>query len=190
MAFDENTPKPTTIADTDNATKFNAKDLEKQINGVPLNIIKKWKRFRGYNTGIYNGYWADQKKLRQMDNDYLFDAIAGYIELSPYQKRRAKMIFRGLPYSRWSPYYDVKTIAFIVCLLVANEDYRGDGMIYYPTKNYDHLDKLKHNLNYPHEPFEDMASRLDITSRKLEKGIPKFRSYLDRTYPEWRTRAG
>jgi hypothetical protein len=92
-------------------------------------------------------------------------------------------LLHGIHFPTYSPYYTVRDITIIVCILVCNADYRGEGMIYYPTRKYPSESEKENGLREPHEPFQSLIDSLDVDSKVLEKGIPKFRNILNRDRP-------
>jgi hypothetical protein len=183
--YDELEPEPFSEQNTDNATKFHSLDIdEKQYRQLvgkdEWEVRKQWLRFHGYNQGTWNGAWANKEKLYQIDNDAVFDAIAGQIELSRYQRQRGKILFRRIDFPKYSPYYTVTDIAFYVCVLVANEDYRGKGRIYHPNKkHYKHKIGID-SVGNPQDVFIGIATQLnlDIPENKINAGLEKFRKII------------
>ena len=95
-----------------------------------FNIGDRWKRFYGYNTGLWNGNWGDNEQLRKRDNRAMLDAIASQLGLTRHQRERARYLLYNFRFSKYSPYDTVRDISVIICLLVANADFRGDGWVY------------------------------------------------------------
>jgi hypothetical protein len=148
--------------------------------------------------------WADNDKRRRIDNGYLLNAIASHLALTDYQESRAEYLLSAIHFSTYGSFYTVKDITFIVCVLVADADYRGDhvdyqqdGMIYYPAKKYPsrvdieadygcYDDPLRaptttweeRQIAEGYEPFVVLGERLGNSRKKLEKGIPKFSHIL------------
>lgn len=187
MPYDETKAVPFSEPSTENATKFHFQDVTaaqrcRQYESS-VNIEERWKRFYGHNTGLWNGNWEDNEQLRQKDNREMFNAIAGQLGLSRHQRERALYLLNGIHFPTYSPYYTVRDISIIVCILVSNADYRGDGMIYYPTRKYPSEPKKENDLQEPYEPFQALIDTLGVDLRVLEKGIPKFRTILNRDRP-------
>jgi len=180
--YDETEPTPFSEPDTENATKFNFNDVpedqhESLLGESPWEIRQKWRRFHGYNNGMWNGEWANKSPLFQQDNDRIFDAFAGQLELTPHQKERGKMLFKSIDYETYGSYYRVVDIAFYVCVLIANEDFGGEGRIYQPgKKHYNHPIGEDH-VGDPQEPFIDLVKKtdLDVPEKKITKGLGKFK---------------
>lgn len=180
--FDETEPTPFSEANTENATKFHFNDVtedqhESLLNESPWELREKWRRFHGYNNGLWNGAWADKKKLYAQDNDRIFEALAGQIGLTYNQKERGQTLFRSIHFPTYSPYYRVVDIAFYICVLVANEEYAGEGRIYQPGKKHYNFPIGEDHVGDPHEPFEDLVEKidLDVPAGKVMKGLEKFR---------------
>ncbi|WP_254768036.1 hypothetical protein [Salinilacihabitans rarus] len=186
MPYDETEAVPLSEPATENATKFHIQDVpaaqRRRLYKGAINLEERWRRFYGHNTGLWNGNWGDNKRLRQKDNREMFDAIAGYLELSRHQRDRALYLLHGIHFPTYSPYYTVRDIIIIVCILVASVDYRGEGMIYYPTRKYP-SDSTEDDLLEPQDPFRNLIESLGVEKRVLEKGIPKFRNILNNNRP-------
>lgn len=191
--YDEMQGEPFSEANTENKTKFHfndaiAEQYDDYLGDAPWELPAQWRRFHGYQNGIWNWNWADKKKLYRQDNDQMFDAIAGQIGLTRFQKERARDIFRQIHYSTYGSYYRVLDIAFYVCVFVANEDYSGDGWVYFPTKtNYNHQRGDDH-VRDGHEAFSEVADALglDIPEGKIQQGLQKFEPIFEeivRRYP-------
>lgn len=183
--YDERKPTPFSEANTENATKFHVKEAvdeqqDRLENETYHELRKRWQRFKGYQDGLRSWKWANKPKLFQQDNDAIFEAIAGQLDLTPWQKERGRYLFRTVHFPTYSPYYTVVDIAFYVCVLVANGDYRGDGWIYYPTKkDYNQPRGIDH-VRDAHEGFIELADNLDLDTPegKIENGLPKFEGVL------------
>ena len=184
--YDESQLTPYSEPQTNNSTKFHSNEAVAQQSSEVLEessweLREKWKRFHGYNNGLWNGKWADKKKLFAQDNDRIFDSIAGQIGLTRYQKDRGRSLFQDIHHSSHGSYYRVVDIAFYVCVLVANEEYAGKGRIYHPgKKNYSHPVGIDH-VGDPHESIADLVEKidLDIPDGKIVKGLEKFRRLID-----------
>jgi hypothetical protein len=204
MAYDESDTIPMSEPATANATKFHLQDVpasqRRHEYEQGVNIGDRWKRFYGYNTGLWNGNWGDNEQLRKRDNRAMLDAIASQLGLSRHQRERARYLLHNFRFSKYSPYYSVLDISLIVCLLVANADFRGDGWVYYPTAVYNREKSAieEETQKAPseerivfeefHETFQRLIDSLGVQQRKLEKGIPKFRHILNRDRPDWNPR--
>jgi hypothetical protein len=180
--YDETEVIPFSEPETENATKFHFNEIPesqhaKLLDESPWELRDKWRRFHGYNNGLWNGAWANKELLYQQDNEGIFQAFAGQIGLTRDQKERGLRLFHSIHYKTYSPYYRVVDIAFYVCVLVANEEYAGEGRIYQPgKKHYSHPIGEDH-VGDPHEPFLALVEKvdLDVPSGKIMKGLEKFR---------------
>lgn len=184
--YDETQGEPFSEANTDNKTKFHfneaiAEQHEAYLGDAPWELRDQWRRFHGYQNGIWNWGWADKDKLYKQDNDRIFEAIAGQIGLTRTQKDRARNLFRDIHFPTYSPYYRVVDIAFYVCVLVADEDYRGEGWVYYPTKQEYNQPRGDDHAKDAHEAFVEIAEGLDLDNPrgKIEKGLPKFKHVIE-----------
>ena len=141
-------------------------DQRRRLYNVEKEVPNQWLRFHGYNTGIWNGFWADNTRLRKQDNDAMLDAIASQLGMSKYQRERARYLLHDFRFSEHSPYYRVIHVTLIACLLVVNEDYDGKGMVYYPTRKYDDLPAIEASQN-PEDPFRRLIDSLGLSKRKV-----------------------
>lgn len=201
MAYDETDKIPLSEPTTENATKFHLQDVpiaqRRSEYDVGEDVPDMWLRFYGYNTGVWNGFWADNERRRKQDNQAMLDAMAGYLGLSRHQRERARYLLHDFPFAKYGSYYTVRDISLIVCLLVTNVDYRGDGMVYYPTKKYSEREPVdEETARKPpsekrvvfeefHETFQRLIDSLGVKPHVLEKGIPKFRDVLNANRPEF-----
>ncbi len=127
--FDEQEEEPIISPDTENATHFHA--LE-----APPELREKFTRFHGYNTGVYNGHWADKEEIRRLDNLNLFDAISSYLELTKYQNKLGRNLFDSLNLKHFG--YSADLIAVCVAAYVC----RLDGRMYHPSRSDSNNDDL------------------------------------------------
>ena len=127
--YDEEKEEPIISPDTENATHFHAIE-------APPSERQKFTRFHGYNTGLYNGEWANETALRRVDNLALFDAVSSQLELTTYQKRTGRMLFDSLNLKHLG--YRAVLVAFAVCAHVC----RDDGRVYHPNRAAENNDEL------------------------------------------------
>ncbi len=127
--FDEQEEEPIISPDTENATHFHA--LE-----APPELREKFTRFHGYNTGVYNGHWADNEEIRRLDNLNLFDAISSYLEMTRWQKKSGRSLFDSFNLNHFG--YRAELVAFSICIYVC----RLDGRMYHPKRADENNDTL------------------------------------------------
>ncbi len=142
--FDESEEEPIVSPDTENATHFHAIE-------APPDERKKYQRFHGYNTGVYNGEWQDNDEIRRLDNLALYDAVSSQLELSNYQKRRGRELFDSLNLNDFGH----RAILIIVC--ICSYVCREDGRVYHPSRSINHNDEL----------FVGFVSELDESPREV-----------------------
>ncbi len=138
MPFDEESEEPLTTPDTENATIFHATE-------APEGRREYYKRLNGYNTGIYNGYWTDQTKIRRLDNLAIYDAVSSQLELTNHQKRIGRDMFDSLNLRK------IGSQVPVVALCVASIACRPDRRIYHPYRRDESNDPL----------FVDFVDNLD-----------------------------
>ncbi|UBF22653.1 hypothetical protein HRTV-25_gp72 [Halorubrum tailed virus 25] len=132
--YDENRPEPSTEPDTENATRFYGADSAGgyRLDGTET-IEEHYRRLANLNMGIWTGTWADNDALRRADNLAVFDAIAGFLELSPYQKTVARETFGDLNLRELSSPGGID--ATLVAVMVAAAVCRDDGRLYHPNRD-------------------------------------------------------
>lgn len=153
--YDENEEEPIVSPDTENATHFHAVE-------APPDKRKKYKRFHGYNTGLYNGEWANKTELRRLDNLGVYDAISSQLELTNYQKRRGRRLFDSLNLKLLG--YKASIVAFCVCAYVCRED----GRMYHPKRSERNNDIL----------FLQFAEQLKVSEGRVEACYNRIASEL------------
>lgn len=151
--FDESESEPLTQPDTDNHTKFHPgdadHDTDKRLDGTAT-FNQHYSRLASHNAGIYTGKWADKTKLRSQDNLAVFDAIAGQLDLTGYQKETGRAAFGTLNLRELSSPggIDAALVAVMVAAVVA----RRDGRNYHPQgtdeSNDDLFTALLNDLDY------------------------------------------
>ena len=176
--------EPFSEANTENKTKFHFNDAiseqqESYLGDAPWELRNQWRRFHGYQTGIWNWGWADKTKLFKQDKDNLIGAIVGQLGLTDRQKRAVRDICRQLRFENYSPFYDSIHIIFCICVLVANVDYQGKGWIYYPTKGDYDQPRGKAHVEDGHKVFVKVYKDLSLNFKVIEKGLPKFKYIVE-----------
>ena len=141
--YDENESEPLTQPDTDNATKFHPGDADHDSQyreDGTATFEQHYSRLARHNTGVFNGKWADENKRARQDKLAVFDALAGQLELTPYQKETARREFDNLSVRDLSSPagIDVPLVAVMVAAVVA----RRDGRMYHPAANEESNDAL------------------------------------------------
>jgi len=113
-------------SDTKNATLIKPSD-------APPDKQAKFRSFRAYNRGLWNGPKRENKKLvRRQDDLHRFDAIASTFDLTDYQKSRAREQFETIDLGHFNKSSEsVDDVVWAVCVLVANED-EMNGTRYWP----------------------------------------------------------
>lgn len=163
--YDESKAPPLTSPDTNNATKFHQDEAP---DGYRLDGSKSYeqhyKHMKMNNTGLWNGKWGNKKIIRTIDNLAMYDAIASQLGLTDRQKRIGRSRLLTVDNTRYGQMGGVRAVAFCLCKLVCGED----GRDYYPTRKGENNDSL----------FVEIADKLGLSQREIEKVIPKVRSEL------------
>lgn len=119
---DEEQPPDVLTSDTDNATFIHPSEARPHER-------EKYRRFRAYNTGLWNGPKRENKEaVRRQDNLHRYDAISSQLDLTPYQKQRGRAILDDIDLRATGKPLD--HVAFAVCVVVANAD--AEGKRYWP----------------------------------------------------------
>lgn len=121
------------------ATTFNGSDASagKRLDDYEY---KKdyYRRLSVHNSLRWNGKWKDRRRETAKTASAIVDAVAGQLELTPYQKEEAHRKFSQLP-DRYNKAYSTALLALCICGLVG----RQDGRNYHP--NQIHPDSNVHN---------------------------------------------
>jgi hypothetical protein len=121
---EEKEPPEVITSDTENATKVIPTD-------APEHKRTKFRKFRAYNTGMWNGPRRENtEEFNRQDDLHRFDAIASKLELTSHQKSRARQLLDDFDAHHFGDSID--HIIFGICVLAANHDVY-DGSRYYPN---------------------------------------------------------
>lgn len=155
----EKAPPEVITSDTGNATKVHPSD-------APESKREKFRKFRAYNTGMWNGPKRENKEqVRRQDNLHRYDSISTSLNLTNWQKKRGRTILDELDIKDIG--IGVDAIIFGICVLVANADVR-DGGRYYPNP------EAAGDVD-----FEKVADVIDIGRSSQLSAIEKVRSRVD-----------
>lgn len=133
--YDENRPEPSTEPDTPNATRFYGieSDAGYRLDGTE-SFEQHYTRLANLNTGVFNGKWAVDESERWKTEDLaIYDAMAGHLELTPYQKSAGRVVFDGLSLRELSSPNGID--APLVAIMVAAVVCRRDGRLYHPNRD-------------------------------------------------------
>ncbi len=149
-SIEEKEPSEVLTPDTENATHFDPDDVH---GSTPIN----YKRLRLYNRNTWKDRREENKEVtHRQDNLAIYDALAGQLELTDYQKEKGRRIFDKLELEKLGK--PARLIAFGVCAVVANDDVH-DGSRYHPQ------------MNNPDELFVEIMDNLDFTVSQLHSTI-------------------
>lgn len=122
--IDEKQPPDVLTSDGENATTI-------PVDEAPPHKREQFRRFRAYNTGLWNGPRRENKQaMYRQDNLHRYDAIASQLDLTPFQQKRGRVLLDDLDFMRLGRPVDYWLWA--VCVVVANDDV-ADGTRYWPT---------------------------------------------------------
>lgn len=166
---DEREPPNVITSDTENATTI-------QPDEAPPHKQAKFRRFRAYNTGTWNGPKRENKEVtRRQDNLHRFDSIASSLSLKSHQKERGRNILDGMNVREVG--IRVDAIIFALCVLVANADVEDgnrywveDGTRYWPQPSSQREGGGR---------FVKIADSLDLDWKRQMSAIKKIQSEVD-----------
>lgn len=143
--YDESESEPLTQPDTENHTKFHGFDPAANYNGYDrLDGTESYEdyytRLSLINTGIWTGTWADENQRARQEKLAIFDALAGQLDLTPFQKEQGRTAFDGLNLRELSSPGGIDTTLVAIC--VAAVVVRRDGRKYHPQANDESNDDL------------------------------------------------
>lgn len=161
MESPEEREVPTVItSDTENATTIHP-------NEAPPGENRKYRKFRAYNTGMWNGPKRENTEMfRREDNLHRFDALSSSLNLNSYQKNRGRNILDEMNIQKMGLKVDV--IIFGICVVVANSDV-NDGTRYWPHPKSDSNDKQ----------FARVAESIEMTRKEQLSIVQKMKSKID-----------
>ena len=184
MQFDENEIEPITASDTSNATKFNPDEVSEPTSeiGKEALLLNRQCRTRRAEFEIFkwmNKGRGDRRKRsnnrplhQSMDRRQRFDAIAGQLELTDYQKRIGRNL-RDSQCLRKMGCEDQYT-AFCLCVFICRygkyatrtpEELRT---VYHPTRSRENNDTR----------FVKLAERLCLDEQKIAKVMGRMANRL------------
>lgn len=164
MDTPENKEPPSVItSDTNNATTIQPKE-------APPNKREKFRRFRAYNTGTWNGPKRENKEVvHRQDNIQRYDAIASTLSLTQNQKNRGREIFDSLNLTEFNKGSEtVDHVLFGLCVLVANDTVRN-GTRHWPHPDNGAMDSI----------FMDFAEEIGLSLNDQMSIVQRVRTRTD-----------
>jgi len=169
-------------ANTPNATLFYSSEapLGYRLAGRRESYRDWFDRLWGYQTGLYNGWWGDAKKLNNLDKIHRLDSIMGQLELTVGQRSQARYFLTtkitDMRKFKVSNIHSTETTLLALCAYVCWKDGR--------------------NCHPNHDKFDDLFEELKIAIGirycdyikaygKVESKILRndFESYNERDQP-------
>ncbi|AAL54950.1 hypothetical protein HfxHF1_215 [Halophage HF1] len=154
----EKQPPEALTPDTENATYFDPNER----NSTP----SKFRRLMLYNRGTWHDRREENKRVtHRQDNLAILDSLSGQLELSDFQKKKARRIYDKLDLQNLGK--PACLVAFGVCAVVANDDVH-DGTRYWPTANdtCDLFTEIADNLGFTQN--QQLSIILTIDHRRSE----------------------
>lgn len=154
---EEREPPDVITSDTDNATKVQPKD-------APPHKRAKFRRFRAYNRGTWNGPKRENKQVvYRQDNIQRYDAISSSLELTPVQKSRGRDVFDSLNLGEFNKGSEtIDHVIFGLCVLLANDDVR-DGTRHWPHPDNGGMDEVF--MQFAEDLGLDLSEQMSIVQR-------------------------
>ncbi|QLG60499.1 hypothetical protein [Halorarum salinum] len=180
--YDESQPEPITEPDTPNATKFHPDDenadypSKDRLDGMKSFIVH-YSRLRAFNKGIFSYKWGDNPMLQRQDSLTILDAVAGYVELNPLQKKVARMEMDRALFQKWSSPagIDKELIAVCICAIVLRNDCRSDRA-YHPNRNDENNDEL----------FVHLMEGFSYQDTTVRRCIQKVQGHIQWSSVDWK----
>lgn len=136
--------------DANNETYFDPTD----VNGTSS---INYERLRLLNRGTWLDRREENKEVtHRRDNMSVLNSISGQVELTDFQKQKARRLFERLDLREIGK--SVEIVAFAVCAVVANDDVHH-GSRYHPR------------MVNPDREFAHIADRLEFTETQLHSII-------------------
>lgn len=163
QSTEEREPPDVITSDTDNRTKVQPKE-------APPHKREKFRRFRAYNTGTWNGPKRENKEVvRRQDDLHRYDSIASTLLLNRFQKEKGRRVFDELNFHTFG--YSIDHIIFGICAVVANDDVEN-GTRFWPQ----HPDQI--DDDYESE-FADLGASMGLDWKEQMSAIKKVQSRVD-----------
>lgn len=126
----EKQPPDVLTSDTENRTRIEPQD-------APEGQREKYRVFRAYNTGMWNGPRRENKQsVRRQDNLHRFDSLASRLDLTTYQKKRGRHLVDELNFANFSNQTTTADmVMWAICVAVANADVPGGMTRYWPLSS-------------------------------------------------------
>lgn len=162
---EEREPPEVITSDTENATKIQPKE-------APPHKREKFRRFRAYNTDMWNGPKRENtEEFHRQDDLHRYDSIASSLSLSSRQKKRGRKILDTVQITKKSIGVDV--VIFAICVVVANADVNS-GTRYWPQSP-----ERKEKYDVEDNDFDDVADSLGLDWKDQMSAIKKVQSRVD-----------
>jgi len=156
---EEKQPPTVLTSDTDNQTTISPDE-------APPGKREKYRKFRAYNTGMWNGSQRENtEEFRRQDDLHRYDAISSKLGLTDYQQARGRRLIDKISLSDMS----LDEAAFAICVVVVNNDIEGTR--YWPNHGGE---TMSHD-----ELFEEIADSLGISLPRQTAIVQKVYHWVD-----------
>lgn len=146
--------------DVEAATKLDPRDAPKTQRADSVESLRDlFRRLDLWNRGEWNGKWHNEQMADRHDRRAVFDAVAGQLELTGYQRVRAWNMYQSLPKGTRTA-FSVPLLLFCVSIVAARED----GRYYHPQasseRNDDVFDEVRVQLGFPTKQVSRVYGRV------------------------------
>lgn len=148
---------------TDNATTFHAQDAPSGLRADGTETHQAFYRrlFTEYQTGQYNGKWADKEKLRSADNSAMFDAISSQLDLPHFLKEKGRQWMTESNLRKYG--HPVRLVVFCICAQLYNTEAAYEYRYHPNRKDEDNPDR-----------FLDLSDDLGLRERDINSVYNKI----------------
>lgn len=147
-------------SDTENATVIPVSEASND---------RQFERFREYNTGTSRWFDDAGENIRRENDLHFFDAIAGAIEMTAYQKKRGRNIVETCNFDQFTgPGFTSDMFVWGICVWMVNEA-EENGSRYWPRSNEKNKD----------EQIGEIADDLGMDTRKQTSVLQKVMANLE-----------
>lgn len=166
MQYDENEEEPLTSPDTPNRTRLNPS--EGKSPSQDYGPGKYWERLSRLNTGVVDSFGtADTKHQRRQERLAAFDAVAGQLELTSWQKREGRRIMETLRVGSGGLGIDLYLASFTLAAYVVRED-SASTRTYHPRR----ADRNNCRL------FLDVANDLGLDPNRIHSVLNRMEEHV------------
>lgn len=151
-----NEPKSATTFDTDHKKVPNGR----RAGGMSRKFKHWYESLWGYNEG-WNGNWRDERKVTQNAKVDMIDIVATQLDLSTYQKEKAKGLIRQIDGRFCNGKGGLHMLVICICQIVVEED---EDCIY---RSYHPLSETRNDRQF-HKIVDEFGFELQQVSNSIQ----------------------